>query len=55
MLSHAPRLSCSALAVAFLYIWLLSVGSRIIRAGLHHLLDRNDRRDEPLSDRVPLH
>ena len=33
------------LAVAFLYVWLLSVGSRTIRAGLCHLVDRKDRRD----------
>jgi len=45
MLRHAPRLSRLTLAVAFLYLWLLSVGSRTIRAGLRHLVDRKDRRD----------
>jgi hypothetical protein len=45
MLRHAARLSRLALAVAFLYVWLLSVGSRTIRAGLRHLVDRKDRRD----------
>ena len=45
MLRHAPRLSRLTLAVAFLYVWLLSVGSRTIRAGLRHLVDRKDRRD----------
>jgi hypothetical protein len=45
MLRHAPRLSRLTLAVAFLYVWLLSVGSRTIRAGLRHLVDRRDRRD----------
>jgi hypothetical protein len=45
MLRHAPRLSRLTLAVAFLYAWLLSVGSRTIRAGLRHLVDRKDRRD----------
>jgi hypothetical protein len=45
MLRHAPRLSRLTLAVAFLYVWLLSVGSRTIRAGLHHIVDRKDRRD----------
>jgi hypothetical protein len=45
MLRHAPRLSRLTLAVAFLYAWLLSVGSRTIRTGHRHLVDRKDRRD----------
>ena len=45
MLRHPPRLSRLTLAVAFLYVWLLSVGSRTIRAGLRHFVDRKDRRD----------
>jgi hypothetical protein len=45
MLRHASRLSRLTLAVAFLYVWLLSVGSRTIRSGLRHLVDRKDRRD----------
>ncbi len=45
MLRHACRLSRLTLAVAFLYVWLLSVGSRTIRSGLRHLVDRKDRRD----------
>ena len=45
MLRNSPRLSRLTLAVAFLYVWLLSVGSRTIRAGLRHLVDRKDRRD----------
>lgn len=45
MLRHTPRLSRLTLAVAFLYAWLLSIGSRTIRAGLRHLVDRKDRRD----------
>jgi len=45
MLRHAARLSRLTLAVAFLYVWLLSVGSRTIRAGRRHLVDRKDRRD----------
>jgi hypothetical protein len=45
MLRNPPRLSRLTLAVAFLYVWLLSVGSRIIRAGLRHFVDRKDRRD----------
>lgn len=45
MLRNPPRLSRLTLAVAFLYVWLLSVGSRAIRAGLRHFVDRKDRRD----------
>ena len=45
MLHYVPRLSRLTLAVAFLYVWLLSVGSRTIRAGLRYLVDRKDRRD----------
>lgn len=45
MLRHASRLSRLTLAVAFLYVWLLSIGSRTIRSGLRHLVDRKDRRD----------
>lgn len=45
MLRNAPRLSRLTLAVVFLYVWLLSIGSRVIRAGLRHFVDRKDRRD----------
>jgi hypothetical protein len=45
MLRHAPRLSRLMLAVAFLYVWLLSVGARTVRSGLRHFVDRKDRRD----------
>ena len=45
MLRHAPRLSCLTLAVALLYVWLVSTGSRTLRAGFRHLVDRIDRRD----------
>lgn len=45
MLSHAVRLSRLTLAVAFLYVWLLSIGSRSVRSGLRHLVDRKDWRD----------
>lgn len=45
MLRNSPRLSRLTLAVTFLYVWLLSVGSRTIRAGLRHFVDRKDRRD----------
>jgi hypothetical protein len=45
MLRNSPRLSRLTLAVAFLYVWLLSVGDRTIRTGLRHFVDRKDRRD----------
>lgn len=45
MLRHFDRLSRLTLAVALLYIWLVSIGTRTIRDGLRDLVDRNDRRD----------
>ena len=45
MLRHFLRLSRLTLAVALLYVWLISVGGRTIRDGLRHLVDRHDRRD----------
>jgi len=45
MLRHFLRLSRLTLAVALLYVWLISVGGRTIRDGLRHLVDRKDRRD----------
>jgi hypothetical protein len=41
----AGFVSQPSLALAFLYAWLLSIGSRTIRAGYRHLVDRKDRRD----------
>ena len=52
MLRDFLRLSRLTLAVALLYVWLISIGSQTIRAGLRHWVDRSDRRDfEPLPDR----
>jgi hypothetical protein len=45
MLQDFDKLSRLTLAVAFLYVWLISVGGRTIHDGLRHLVDRNDRRD----------
>jgi hypothetical protein len=45
MLRHFMRLSRLTLAVALLYVWLISVGGRTIHDGLRHLVDRKDRRD----------
>lgn len=44
-LRHFMRLSRLTLAVALLYVWLISIGGRTIRDGLRHLVDRIDRRD----------
>jgi hypothetical protein len=45
MLRDFLRLSRLTLAVALLYVWLISVGGRTIQQGLRPLVDRNDRRD----------
>jgi hypothetical protein len=45
MLRHFLRLSRLTLAVALLYVWLVSVGGRTIREGLRQLVDRKERRD----------
>jgi hypothetical protein len=45
MLRHFLRLSRLTLAVAILYVWLVSVGTRTIRSGMRPLVDRTDRRD----------
>lgn len=45
MLHDFLRLSRLTLAVAFVYVWLISVGGRTIHQGLRHLVDRKDRRD----------
>ncbi len=45
MLRHFERLSRLTLAVAFLYVWLISVGTRTVRKGMRALVDRTDRRD----------
>ena len=45
MLRHFDRLSRLTLAVALLYVWLISIGTRTIRDGLRVLVDRTDRRD----------
>ena len=39
------RLSRLTLAIALIYVWLIAFGSKMIKAGHRHLVDRNDRRD----------
>jgi hypothetical protein len=45
MLRHFERLSRLTLAVALLYVWLMSIGTRTVRVGLRNVVDRTDRRD----------
>lgn len=45
LLRHFERLSRLTLAVALLYVWLVSTGTRTVRDGLRSLVDRADRRD----------
>lgn len=44
-LCHFQRLSRLTLAVAILYVWLVSVGTKTIHSGDRHIVDRKDRRD----------
>lgn len=44
-LRHCQRLSRLTLAVALLYLWLVAFGSKAIKAGHRHLIDRKERRD----------
>jgi hypothetical protein len=45
MLRHAERLSRLTLAVALLYVWSISIGTKTIRNSQRALVDRRDRRD----------
>ena len=44
LLRYFLRLSRCRLAVALLYVWLMSVGTQTIHVGLRHLVDRKERR-----------
>jgi hypothetical protein len=44
-LCHFQRLSRLTLAVAILYVWLVSIGTQTVHSGKRHLVDRHDRRD----------
>jgi hypothetical protein len=44
-LRHFLRLSRLTLAVVLLYLWLVVLGSRVIKNGLRSLVDRADRKD----------
>jgi hypothetical protein len=45
MLHTFLRLSRLTLAIAFLYVWMIAIGTRVIHRGQRHLVDRKDRRD----------
>jgi len=45
MLRHSERLSRLTLAVALLYVWSVSIGTRTIQNGRREQVDRKDRRD----------
>ncbi len=45
MLHSFLRLSRLTLAIAFLYLWAITIGGRTIKSGRRHLVDRKDRRD----------
>jgi len=45
MLRHSERLSRLTLAVALLYVWSVSIGTRTIQNGQREKVDRKDRRD----------
>jgi hypothetical protein len=44
-LRHFLRLSRLTLVVALLYVWLISTGSKVVKNGQRHLVDRAERRD----------
>jgi len=44
-LRHFLKLSRLTLAIAVLYLWLVTSGSQVIKQGLRRLVDRADRRD----------
>jgi hypothetical protein len=45
MLRHADRLSRLTLAVALLYVWSISIGTKVIQNRQREQVDRKDRRD----------
>jgi len=47
-LQDLDRLSRLTLAAMIVHVWLISLGSRVIKRGLRYLVDRRDRRDKSL-------
>jgi hypothetical protein len=47
-LQDLDRLSRLVLAALIVYVWLIALGSRIVKRGLRFIVDRRDRRDKSL-------
>jgi hypothetical protein len=45
-LQDLDRLSRLVLGVCLLYVWLISLGSWVVKSGRRHMVDRKDRRDK---------
>lgn len=45
-LRNSERIERLMLGICFAYVWLLSLGSWVVKNGFRHLLDRKDRRDK---------
>lgn len=45
-LRHADRIARLLLAVCITFVWLITLGSWVVKRGLRHLIDRKDRRDK---------
>ena len=45
-LCHTKRLERLVLGVCLTYVWLITLGSSVVKRGLRHLVDRKDRRDK---------
>lgn len=45
-LRHADRIERLMLGVCIAYVWLISLGSWVVKNGYRHLIDRKDRRDK---------
>jgi hypothetical protein len=45
-LRHIPRIERLMLGVCLAYVWLISLGSWVVKNGKRHFIDRKDRRDK---------
>ncbi len=45
-LQDAKRISRLVLAVCLTFVWFITLGAWVVKRGLRHLIDRNDRRDK---------
>jgi len=53
-LNHFLKLSRLTLAVVLIYVWLVAYGSQTIKRGLRSMVDRSDRRDLSIFQKVAL-